>query len=78
MSKDEALCLLLDARLTKASYQIIRNQATEKGFDIYPPYNDVRDAKLLCYPADISVSDFSAEIKLQALVNHTSNRICQA
>ena len=44
-SEDEALCLLIDAQLSKRQYTTIRLQAKAKGADIYPTYNIVRALK---------------------------------
>ncbi|GLV33219.1 hypothetical protein CBL_08387 [Carabus blaptoides fortunei] len=50
---NEALTLLLDLKLTKDSYQHLRNQAKAKGLNtLYPPYSAVFAAKKLCYPPD--------------------------
>ena len=54
---DEALALLLDTSLTKASYQLLRNQAIERGYNLYPSYNTLREAKLRCYPEHIEVDE---------------------
>ena len=39
--EDEALCLLIDAQLSKRQYTTIQLQAKAKGADIYPAYNNV-------------------------------------
>lgn len=41
MSGEEALALLIDANLTKHTYQLLRNKALEKNHHLYPPYNQV-------------------------------------
>lgn len=65
--------------LTKEQYQIMRNSARSKGYNIYPSYNKVREIKMLCYPpkADIHITDMSATIKVQSLLDHTTHRIIQ-
>lgn len=73
---NEALILLIDARLTKSSYQLLRSSAGAKGHNIYPSYNDVRKAKESCYPYEISVEEFKVEIPVQSLLNHTIERLC--
>ena len=45
-SADEALALIIDARLTKSSFQLIRSGTLEKEHNIYPTHSHVRDAKL--------------------------------
>ena len=62
----------------KGSYQLLRSQAIEKGYNLYPSYNSLREAKLRCYPEHIQVDDFKAEITLQRLVDHTSKRLCES
>ena len=75
-STDETLALIIDALLTKSSYQLIRSGALEKEHNLYPTYNDVRDAKLKCYPANITVEDYSVSVPLKDLMIHTLQRIC--
>ena len=77
---DEALALLLDCRLSKEDYHSLRSGAVAKGSQLYPSYHLVLEAKERCLPTadsseSVSVSDYSAEVKLQALLNHTVNRI---
>jgi hypothetical protein len=56
-SKDEALCLLIDAQLSKRQYTTIRLQSKAKGADIYPAYNNVRAAKERCYPDPVTATE---------------------
>ncbi|KAL7289387.1 hypothetical protein TKK_0016588 [Trichogramma kaykai] len=53
---EEALALLVDAKLTKASYNAIRNAALKTNNDIYPPYDEITKAKLDTYPDNIAIS----------------------
>ena len=57
------------------TWQFTRLSAKAQGADIYPTYNVIRTAKGDCYPADIRVEPNRAEVPLQALLNHTSERI---
>lgn len=61
----------------KSQYQKIRNASRENCSTLFSSYNKVHRAKLKCYPrkTDISVTECSAEIKLQALLDHTIKRI---
>lgn len=79
-SVDEALALVIDTKLTKSQYTLIRLQAKNKNANLYPSYNNVREAKSRCYPEKncIFVSEISAEVKLQGLLDHTIRRICQS
>jgi hypothetical protein len=47
--------------------------------DIYPSYNNIREANQLCYPSkeSFTVTDTLAEVKLQDLLDHTILRIVQ-
>ncbi|EFN73411.1 hypothetical protein EAG_03300, partial [Camponotus floridanus] len=71
---EEALALYIDAKLTKNQYVLIRSQAKTQNADIYPSYNKLLEAKKKCYPKDIIITEVSAEIKLQALLDHTIQR----
>lgn len=74
---EEALNLMVRMNLTKNEYQIMRDEAKMRGVNIYPPYNKIREAKQKCYPdkESVTITDTSAEIKLQALVDHTTMRL---
>ena len=74
---DEALSLLIETDMTKHAYQTLRSSTKRKHIDLYPPYNDVREAKRKCYPANIQVSDHSAKVPLQDVLDHTSTRIIE-
>ena len=70
--------MILDCKLSKQDYQTIRTGAKNKGFDIYPAYNNVLDAKEECIPSEgIKATDFAAEIGLQELVDHTAKMILE-
>lgn len=76
-SADEALGLFLSLKLTKWQYNTLRQCANEKGSNIFPSYYQVQHAKQECYPAKdaITVTETSAKIKLQALLDITTRRI---
>ncbi|XP_072022020.1 LOW QUALITY PROTEIN: uncharacterized protein [Amphiura filiformis] len=76
-TSEEALSLLIETDMTKQSYQTVRLAAKSKHADIYPPYNDVLDAKKACYPDNISVTEDSAKVPIQSLLDHTTLRIIQ-
>ena len=63
--------------MTKSAYQTLRTAAKEKKADVYPPYNVVREAKQKCYPQNIDVSEDSAKVSLQSLLDHTALRILE-
>lgn len=43
--------------------------------DIYPHYQKIQESKLQCRPEGLSVTESSAQVPLQSLVNHTATRI---
>lgn len=74
---DEALALIVENKSTKNEYLNMRHGAIERGVDLYPSYHKILDAKTRCYPGNeyITVTDSIAEVKLQALLDHTATRI---
>nr|XP_047122405.1 uncharacterized protein LOC124805905 [Hydra vulgaris] len=77
MFSDEALALILDCNSTKASYQLMKNKADEKEWNLYPAYDNVRMAKDRCYPIIIRVTDYTASVPLQDLLDHTTTRLLE-
>lgn len=75
VSPDEALFLIIEAKLTKRQYGIIRSMNKSHNSPIYPAYSHVLDAKKSCYPDDINITETSSAVKLQSLLNHTCARI---
>lgn len=74
---EEALALIIDLKLTKHAYIELRKRTLQKQSNIFPSYNRVKKVKEACYPAKdaIQVTDVSAEVRLQDLVNLTVNRL---
>ena len=70
-----ALGFLLNQNLTRAQYNAVRAISKEKGADIWPSYKEVQSAKEKCRPEEIEVSDHSASVPLQQLLDHTTKRI---
>ncbi|XP_011867945.1 PREDICTED: uncharacterized protein LOC105562053 [Vollenhovia emeryi] len=77
LSGNEALSLVVEGKMTKSQYQLIRSVSVKKNCKLYPPYKCVLDSKKKCYPAksEISVTESGATVGLQALLNHTAERI---
>lgn len=68
--------LYIDGDFTKNTYTLMRSGAKNHNADIYPSYHKLLAAKMECYPKDgIKISDISAEVTLQNLVDHTTNRL---
>ncbi|KAF2887913.1 hypothetical protein ILUMI_18260, partial [Ignelater luminosus] len=76
----EALAPLLDLKLTRHQYITLRYAFKQKKLKtVLPSYNNVIKAKRKCYPDEqsIVVTDNSAELNLQPLLDHTVSRIAQ-
>ncbi|KAK4872369.1 hypothetical protein RN001_014398 [Aquatica leii] len=73
-TKDEALSLLIEGRLSKNMYNTIRAAGISHNCSLFPSYKNVLDAKKDCYPpaVDIRITETCAEVKLQALLDHTN------
>lgn len=76
LSGDEALSVFIEAQLTKHQYNTVRNADKSK----FPPYTVIQTAKRQCYPDPqfINITESSAEISLQALLNHTAFRLLKS
>lgn len=74
---DKALSLVVELDMSKSDYQKLRNSTREQCCKLFPSYNVIHQAKLQCYPpkSDIRVTECSAEVKLQSLLDHTIQRI---
>ncbi|KAL4154240.1 hypothetical protein QTP88_002065 [Uroleucon formosanum] len=57
------------------AYHKTRLGAKKHGADIYPSYDRVRLAKYRCYPENIIISEISASVPLQNLLDHTIKRL---
>lgn len=78
-SPDQALALMVDLKLTSSQYNHLHMQAKHQNGNIYPPYSHIFEAKKRCYPPEdsLTVTDYGAAIDLQALVDHTTERLFQ-
>lgn len=77
-TSDEALALFVANQFSVQQYKNMQREARERGFNLYPSYNKLLKSKHNCYPSveNITVTDISAEVQLQALLNHTATRLC--
>lgn len=76
---EEALAFFVSNDFTVQTYKNTQQEAKERGFNLYPSYDQVARVKIECYPPveTITITDISAEVNLQSLLNHTSTRICK-
>lgn len=77
LSGDETLSFLMEAKLTTDQYLGIRAFIMNHNCQMYPPHRRVLDAKRKCYPPATNkvINETCAEVKLQALLDHTCKRI---
>lgn len=80
LSADAALALLVEQKLTKGQYKGLRSVSLQQGCKLYPSYNSVLQAKQYCYPpkSDVKITESRAEIKLQSILNLTTQRLLLA
>lgn len=71
MSGEDAQAVSIDAKLSRHQYDIIRSKAQKK----FPSYKIVQSEKKLCSPKDILVTDTCVSVPLQALLDHTVERL---
>lgn len=71
MSGSLALSDVVEGKLTRHAYRLLKKRLKQYNARVYPSYDKVLEAKLLCYPKDILVTETVAEVPLQALLDHT-------
>ena len=75
LTGEEALSFFVDNNFTKTQYINIRKECKMRNTNIFPPYHIIRETKKKCYPQNVSITETSATIKLQSLVDHTIERL---
>ncbi|KAL4152899.1 hypothetical protein QTP88_000732 [Uroleucon formosanum] len=71
----QAVAFIIDTHMTKNAYHKTRLGAKKHGADIYHSYDRVRLAKYRCYPENIIISEISASVPLQNLLDPTIKRL---
>ncbi|GBN50907.1 hypothetical protein AVEN_241806-1 [Araneus ventricosus] len=74
--EEQVLVLMVDNGLSTRQYQRILEHAENLNCKLYHSYYKVKEAKQVYCPHSISMTETSAEITLQTLVDHTVSRIC--
>lgn len=76
-TSEEAFSIFLDLKLTKYQYMELRKRAVGKHCSIYPEYRDLVLIKKDCLPPQnsINITESSAEVVLQDILNHTAERL---
>lgn len=77
LSPLEALSMFLEGNFTKAQYMMMRNISIQHNHKLYPSYNSILEVKKECRPNNITVTETSASVPLQDLLDHTISRIIQ-
>ncbi|XP_012250879.2 uncharacterized protein LOC105683103 isoform X2 [Athalia rosae] len=77
LSEEAAFSFLVEYDLTKSQYQGLRSLSKDINSKLYPPYRKLLQAKNCCYPPHmaITVTESSVAVQLQALLDHTVERI---
>lgn len=75
VNSDEVLSLITEAKLTKHQCLLIKEFINSKKNPVLPSYQKVLEAKKWCYPQETYISEFSAEVELQSLLDCTATRI---
>lgn len=79
IDSSEVLSLIVEAQLTRHQYILVKKFIDNKfSKTIFPSYQSVVESKKHCYPSDITVTESSAEVELQSLLDHTANRILKS
>lgn len=77
-SAEKVLSVVVEAKLTKHQYLLIRNFINSiTGCNILPSYQALLNAKKKCYPDNLTITDCKAEVELQNLLDHTAGRILE-
>ncbi|KAE8740613.1 hypothetical protein FOCC_FOCC013871 [Frankliniella occidentalis] len=77
LNAEEVVSNILDANLSKSQYLSLRSCCKAHNVDIFPSYHTVVEAKTGIYPTPSSmiISESSAEIDLQSLLDHDTKRL---
>ena len=77
LSSDEAFSLIIEGKLSKAQYNLMRSMSLQNNSILYPAYKYILQSKKECYPNEsfIRITENVATVKLQGLLDHTLERI---
>lgn len=76
---DQAVSLYIELNFSRNKYQQLRNACLAQSSKLFPSVKKLNKARKECYPTEkFIVSKDSAEIKLQALLHHTVERIIKS
>lgn len=72
---DEALAMFVQAKLSKEQYIYIRQKLNEKNVHVLPSYHKIQEAKTRCYPKSMEVTESTARVSMQNLIDHCTERL---
>lgn len=74
LSVEKSLSLFIDGGFSRRQWELLHSTCKE----VFPCYTIIRDAKKVCYPKPeyVRVTETSAEVELQGLLDHTTTRLC--
>lgn len=76
-SPDEALAFLLAQNFSKQQYCEMKAACASANANIWPNYNQVREAKKNCRPEGVCYGETEVVVSLQALLDHTTKRLLE-
>lgn len=71
-----ALAFFMDMKLSVYQWQKLKEY--HEKYNYFPSYRKLLEEKKKCYPEDVEVTEKSASVKLQSLLDHTANRILES
>lgn len=75
LSVNDALPFLYDYNFSKRQYFHSKLENKERNCDIYLRYEVILEGKRNCRPSEINITETTAEVSLQNLLEHTAKRI---
>ncbi|XP_071580794.1 uncharacterized protein [Temnothorax nylanderi] len=78
-TQEEAIAVAEDAKLSKHQYETLRIRLNGQNANVFPLYSRLEDAKRACLPKEgsIAITEWSARIELQDLLDVTVTRLLQ-
>jgi hypothetical protein len=74
----EALALIIQAGLSIRHYNLLRWGALKQNVDLYPSYKRILVARKKCRPSNIALTESTAIIPMQDLLDHTITRLSES
>lgn len=75
LTPQEGLLMIIEADLSQRQYLRIKSLLKSRGNDVLPSHNDVLKVRKKCRPSELELTNNSANIPVQNLLDHTAERI---